>query len=695
MKKVLLATSALAMVGGMASAQLTTGPSSSQTPYLNPIENGVTFTSIITAGDNVNGYVTCGLLDGAGGYDNGDGTFTMLINHEMGNTSGAVRAHGSTGAFVSKWIIKKSDLSVISGEDLIKRVYLWNGTDYTMYNPTNPSLNARSSRYCSGDLPAVSAFYNAATGKGTMERIFMNGEESGSEGRAFGHIATGAYAGSTYELPYLGKFSWENSVANPGTGDKTVVAGTDDAGGGQVYIYIGDKKTVGNDIEKAGLTGGNLYGIAVNGYLSESNGTIPAAGTSFSLYNLGTVHNTSGATIQTNSANNGVTGWLRPEDALWDPQHPEDLYVLTTNGFGSPSRMWRFRFSNINDLSQGGTVTAVCDGTEGQEMFDNMGIDNFGHILIQEDPGGNNYNALIWQYDIAKDTLIKLAKHDPARFETGGSSFLTNNEEASGIFDAQEILGAGWFLLVDQAHYGISGQVVEGGQILAMFNPASANANPEVSLEGNSMDIPNGSNNPQTGDNTDFGNIATGADVTKTFTIKNAGPAALEVSGITMSGANAGEFTLVSAPTFPLSIAANASQTITVKFAPTAVGLRKATMEIMSNDFDENKFTFAVQGVGLNPSDVENTQSLTDLVKLFPNPTRDMATVAITLSKSEKVSVTVVDMNGRVAAAPIQQELPAGEQKVNVNTSNLPNGNYFVVITAGSEITKVQLVVAH
>lgn len=693
MKKILLASSCMA-VAAMANAQNVTGPSSSQTPYLLPEAPGVKFTSIITVNDKVNGYTTCGLLDGAGAYDNGDGTFTMLINHEIGNTSGAVRAHGATGAFVSKWVIKKSDLSVVSGTDLIERVYLWNGTGYDLYNPTTPSLNARASRFCSGDLPAVSAFYNAATGKGTKERIFMNGEESGNEGRGFGHVATGADAGSTYELPYLGKFSWENSVANMGTGDKTVVAGTDDAGGGQVYIYIGDKKTIGNDIEKAGLTGGNLYGIAVTGYLNESNGTIPAAGTAFTLYNLGTVHNTTGSTLQTNSVNNGVTGWMRPEDALWDPQHPEDLYVLTTNGFGSPSRMWKFHFNNIKDMTQGGTVTAVCDGTEGQEMFDNMGIDNFGHILIQEDPGGNNYNALIWEYNIAKDTLIKLAKHDPARFETGGANFLTNNEEASGIFDAQEILGPGWFLLVDQAHYGISGQAVEGGQILAMYNPTTANANPEISLEGNSTDIPNGSNAPVAANNTDFGNAVTGTDVTKTFTIKNAGPAALVIDSIKMTGANAAEFTLVGAPTLPLNIAANASQTLTVKFAPTAVGLRKANIEVKSNDFDENHFKIAVQGVGLNPTDVENTQSLSQLVKLFPNPTRDMATVAINLDKAQKVSVAMVDLKGRVVVAPIQQDLGAGEQKINISTSNLASGNYYVVITAGAEITKIQLVVA-
>lgn len=694
MKKNLLLSSCLAFAA-FANGQ-TTGPSSSQTPFLEGVATGVTFTSIITSGDQVNGYTACGILDGAGAWDNGDGTFTMIANHEFSAGTGAVRAHGQSGAFVSKWVIKKSDLSVISGSDLIQRVYLWNGTNYDLYSPTNPSSSANASRFCSGDLPEVSAFYNEATGKGTMERIFMNGEESGTNGRAFGHIATGPHSGSTYELPYLGNFSWENSVANPGTGDKTVVAGTDDAGGGQVYIYIGDKQTTGTDIDKAGLNGGNLYGIAITGYLNESNSTIPTANTAFTLYDLGKVHNTSGSDVETMSDNNGVTGFARPEDALWDPQNPTDLYVLTTNGFGSPSRMWRFRFSDINDLTKGGTVEAVLDGTEGQEMMDNMGIDNFGHILIEEDPGGNSYNARIYQYTIATDQLKEVAKHDPARFETGGSNFLTTNEEASGIFDAQAILGAGWFLLVDQAHTGtgVSSEVRENGQILAMYNPDSYNANPEISLEGNSTDIPNNSTTPDASNNTDMGTTATGTTVTKTFDIKNAGPADLVVDAVNITGAHASEFTLSNPPTFPLTIAANASTTITVEFAPTAVGLRKAAIEMESNDFDESMFNVAIQGVGLNPSDVENT-SLSQYVKLYPNPTRDMATVAISLNEPTTVSVTVVSMNGKVVAAPIQQNLSAGDQKVNVSTANLPNGNYFVVISAGKEITKVQLVVAH
>ncbi|MDX2189280.1 MAG: choice-of-anchor I family protein, partial [Bacteroidota bacterium] len=159
--------------------------------YIKTTIPGAFFKPILTAGEDVSGYKMTGIPDGVGAFDNNDGTFTMLVNHEIPATSGGVRAHGNTGAFVSKWVIKKSDFSVISGSDLIQNVRLWNGSGFTTYNAMNNSTLAALGRFCSADLPAPSAFWNQATGKGTMERIFMNGEEIGNEGRAFGHIVTG------------------------------------------------------------------------------------------------------------------------------------------------------------------------------------------------------------------------------------------------------------------------------------------------------------------------------------------------------------------------------------------------------------------------------------------------------------------------------------------------------------------------
>ena len=84
-----------------AAATLTTGPNSSESPYLLPVAPGVTNTALLSVGDEAdNGYRMVGIPDGLGAFDNGDGTITVLMNHELGFNRGIPRAHGARGAFV-------------------------------------------------------------------------------------------------------------------------------------------------------------------------------------------------------------------------------------------------------------------------------------------------------------------------------------------------------------------------------------------------------------------------------------------------------------------------------------------------------------------------------------------------------------------------------------------------------------------
>jgi hypothetical protein len=376
------------------------------------------------------------------------------------NVVGIPRAHGAIGAFVSRWTIDEKTLKVTRGEDLIQHIATLN-TATSTWNA--PAKGIALSRLCSADLAAEGAFYDRRTGRGTRERILLNGEESGTEGRAFAHLMDG----TSYELPYLGKLAWENSVANPGSGVATVVAGTDDGLDGQVYVYVGSKTKTGNTVQRAGLANGALYGIKVDGFAAQTNAAIPTPDTRFSLAALGDVSGKTGTQLNTESNTAGVTKFLRPEDSSWDPKHPNVLYFVTTNAFNSPSRLWKVVFDDVTKPELGGTVTGVLDGTEGQQMFDNITVNDHGQLLIQEDIGNQTPLGKIWLYDTHADTLTQIAQHDPARFTPGAAGFLTQDEESSGIIPAP-FLGKDWYLLDVQAHYALGGELVEGGQILAM-----------------------------------------------------------------------------------------------------------------------------------------------------------------------------------------------------------------------------------
>jgi hypothetical protein len=90
-------------------------------------------------------------------------------------------------------------------------------------------------------------------------------------------------------------------------------------------------------------------------------------------------------------------------------------------------------------------------------------------------PCSSAHLARIVEYDIETGNLTEVAKHDPDRFgdlNLPGVAPFNPDEESSGIIDASSILGEGWYLLDDQAHYALGGELVEGGQLLAMHIPA-------------------------------------------------------------------------------------------------------------------------------------------------------------------------------------------------------------------------------
>ena len=118
------------------------------------------------------------------------------------------------------------------------------------------------------------------------------------------------------------------------------------------------------------------------------------------------------------------------------------------------------------------------------QMFDNIAVDDDGNVLMQEDPGGQAYNAKIWIYRPDSIWLSQIARHDVARFgdlSISATSPFSQDEESSGIVDVTGLFKKEdgydtkryhYFLLNVQAHktgdpYNTT-EIVEGGQLLLM-----------------------------------------------------------------------------------------------------------------------------------------------------------------------------------------------------------------------------------
>ena len=507
---------------------------------------GVRTVSALTVGDTVGGYRMVGIPDGMGAWDADHGAFNLMLNHEIGKSLGIARAHGSKGAFVSRWRIDGRDGRVLAGRDhhtAPSDVFTWNGASYvkgtTAYD-----------RLCSADLAAPGAYFTKSwSGRfGTPNRIFLSGEETSppnaaDAGRVFANIVSGPDKNQSYELPRLGKIAFENALASPYPQTKTIVMLDDDAGretnvttanvcrsAGQtgcveppseLYMYVGSKmrdygfwdgdrhdndhhRSGPTDIERAGLANGNLFGIRVRtsagavvtgenkDYVFASSA--PAVTSArFEVVDLGDVSNKTGVQIEDASIAQQVTQFIRIEDGNWDPRpgKERDFYFVTTGRISNdanawrPSRLWRLRFDDIRRPELGGRIEMLLgnqfyanagttpDADPSFQMLDNMAIDSLGRIILLEDVGGHNRRGRVYVYGIDSRKLKVVAVHNPKFF--GGDAatnpnFITNDEESSGVIDAADFFGKGWYILVSQAHKASSDpELVEGGQLLGLY----------------------------------------------------------------------------------------------------------------------------------------------------------------------------------------------------------------------------------
>jgi hypothetical protein len=338
-------------------------------------------------------------------------------------------------------------------------------------------------RFCSGTLTAAGQLYSERTGRGYFGRIYFPNEETGIEGRAFGTLEDG----TTKQLPRLGLFSWENVVPAANRSDTTLVMGNEDTADGQLRVYVGDKRRKGDAFDRAGLTNG------VNHVIDLVDETVGREADLRAKYGEGTPvefdlaevdWDQSGTAQNSEAAADGLT-LNRIEDGVWDPRNPSDFYFTTTDGgvveqatsergFRDSGGIWRLSFEDIERPGRGGTLTLLLGGAGGEQdeirlnSPDNVGMDRRGNLLIQEDNGNNRDRGRIIAYQVHSGELGVVAQFDPELFSPP-TPVMTLNEETSGIIDAREVLGRGWWLFDAQVHRPVADPArVTEGQLMAM-----------------------------------------------------------------------------------------------------------------------------------------------------------------------------------------------------------------------------------
>ena len=314
---------------------------SSQAPYLVPVAPGVQIKAILTVGDQSSQQARRrdplphgGLPDGLGAFDNGDGTFTLLSNHEI-RSGGIVRAHGGKGAFVSKWTIRKSDLPRSPRPGLIKTVALLTPPPVLRAPPPDrlqPLLLGRPAR--------PQRVLRRRQRARLRRRLFLNGEETGNDGHA--PWAHGLRRHQLRACPRSATCASRTARQPRHRRLTTVVAGTDDSDrparstSTSAQDEHGQPRRAGRSHQRHAL---RAQGRRLRRRRHSAAG-IPTGPLHASL-----ARRRRDADRRRNSRPTATRPASRdssvPKTAPGIPRNPNDFYFVTTAAFTAPSRLWR------------------------------------------------------------------------------------------------------------------------------------------------------------------------------------------------------------------------------------------------------------------------------------------------------------------------------------------------------------------
>jgi len=445
--------------------------------FVESSNRAATLKSLVTAGDKVGSFLVPGLLDGTGAYSDSQGLHLLSVSefpYSVASTAKFNYAGGQAqGSPITHFVIDPKTRKVMSASSAIKDVLWYNyATKKHGEKPVAPE-GAESvdltgvpqhsrflDRFCSATLRQAGAFTYRASGSsallGYSGRVFLTGEETGDEGRAFALNSMGQLV----QLPKLGLGSWENLVPSLKPSLDTVVIGTEDnaANNSQLRLYVGKKLSVGNWFERAGLHNGKSYVMEAGEFADDTDIRASVAkGTPISV-KFNPVDNTVDGSSQNFEALLGGTTMSRLEDGVFDPSSPNDFYFTTTESSGDAKAtkanpatpkikrdggaLWRLRFNDVTKPLLGANLTMILDGSEAPYLNkpDNLEIDALGNIFIEEDPGINEHRSRLIVFQPATSRFTVLATAKQRYFAALGADYLTNNEELTSIVDVSRHL---------------------------------------------------------------------------------------------------------------------------------------------------------------------------------------------------------------------------------------------------------------
>lgn len=440
----------------------------STAPYLtvaDPVNDSVK--AIVTTGDMIGDYKFARIPDGIGAYKTGQ-TLNVFVNHELNDGTN------------HEGFAKVSNLKLDQEGAIINAEFVIDGSE--LYE-----------RLCSSSL---------VEGYGFDHPVYFTNEEV-EDGIV---VAINGRNGKVIEMPWLGKFSHENTIHVPyffeSTGKTVVLSFEDgDATESEVYMYVagspegllegnGQLYVFGTDDPVTYNTWDDIY--YSTGAVS---GTFKPVTWDHATQNEGDLHS------EATSA--GAFQFIRPEDGAMDKRVGSEniLYMADTgnnvdeNGLAIPigsngqswerGRIYSFAFTDSSDPTKA-EFQVIMDGNDpvapGYDVDLSLAMSNPDNIdtsenslMIQEDRIGATRSSPTEPYEMTNNA--KIIRVDLSTIDAGAAvmelvaynnqdadqAALHGNWESSGVLDVSEMYGEGTWLVTVQAH-----SLQEDGQLLLL-----------------------------------------------------------------------------------------------------------------------------------------------------------------------------------------------------------------------------------
>jgi hypothetical protein len=488
---------ALAVGAALSAGLVLVAPANALTsiqPYAVALDPAYETVPLLSSGDLVSHasgdgmYRMVGIPDGLGAMPNGDGTYTVFMNHELTSpTISSPNGDGpdNRGALVSKWVIDE-DGNVLSGERAYDHVFQDN-------QPLGPAAEVGNStpafsRFCSASL--------AGEDEGLDRPIYFTNEEDDSEASFDGRGGQSVVVsdGKAYALSRLGHFSKENDLVQPRQDELTVILSLEDGPttpDSQLYMYVGHKAGTGNVLTANGLNNGELFVFVPDDSDIETENDFTSGSVEGTWVEVKKAKNLDGEQLEAASDALGALGFVRIEDGAFSKVNADHFYFVTTGDASSTEndlgRLYHLELdpgdptgpATLNVVYDADTVIAA--GGDTAISPDNIDTSK-NYLMIQEDGTGASRPVMaakgrdgqIWRFSFTGGVNVDPLSATPVvTLDPPGRDGVAVGPgvwETSGIISAP-FLGEDVWLFDVQAHSPTaapSGGTVEDGQLLLL-----------------------------------------------------------------------------------------------------------------------------------------------------------------------------------------------------------------------------------